>query len=417
MDTYQLSSKLNSQSPQGPYLIAPATPAPATPLLISVPGVNGKDAANNTGCAVSTDAANVDFSLSWKTLQRNNQLNVFAQVQVAAAHVWSDDPNDRQILRNSFTAFCTALQKLELQAQPQCLAPGGAAFLAQQVAAALPLRVDEVLFYYYNLTPASNYLDLQPGMRLRLETGSYQYISAPSTLNAFSAQGQCFYYLGRNSQQQLCFDPFLNGLGVQIAPTSPPRLGNLLDLTALGAVRYLRLIYPAQMNNPTNVANAPGLAQNAVLLGADTPDDLAQATNNYLANGVCSSASPGQRLFCAYFTGRNSVIPEIAINVQGETIFVPVGTTVQHILDRYCLVPPAQLQNYSAVVVSFNRMCLNGNSNSPLYNSFQVNFMDATDYIPVPGSKQAVLSQWDLPLVIGDGLAWAPSNQSSLSNR
>ena len=400
---------LNSnQAPQGPYLIPPSflpTPTSNTPLLISVPGVNGKDASGNTGCAISTDTNNVDFSLSWSKADES----VFAQVSVSAQHIWSDAPADRQILRQSFAAFCAALQKLELTKQPQCLAPGGAAFIAQQVAAALPLRIDEVLFYYYGFTPASGYIDLQPGMRLRIETGSYQFISSDSTLNAFTAQGQCFYYLGRNSQQQLCFDPFLNGLNVAIQPTSPPRVGNLLDLTALGARRFLRLLYPGQMYNPTEVKKVPGLGQNAVLLGADTPDDLANATQNYLAKGTCLGSGEGTRPpTCAYFTGRNAVIPEVAINVQGATIYVPIGTTVQHMLDRHAWAPSFQLPDFSAIVLSLNRTCLNGNLNpaedgSPIYSTYPVNFAETTTYIPVPGTN-TVLSQWDLPLVKGDTL-------------
>jgi hypothetical protein len=393
-------------SPLGPYIVPPSfTPQqPLQPLLINIFSV-GNTAVPKT-CAIDTGQQNVDFSMQW---QIGNNQTVFAQVTVSTAHVYSDAPADRQILLASFRAFCSALQVMEQTTQ--CLIPGGAAIIANQVAGALPLRVDEILAYYYGFTPSFNYVDLQPGMRLRIETGSFQFVTASSALNAFTMQGQAYCAVTRNSNQQLYFNPFMNGLTVSVAPTSPPQIGNVLDLAALGSRRYFRLIYPSPMNNPTIIYTQPGLGQNVTLLGADTPADLANATSTYLSTKTCTAATPGnQPIICAYFTGRASVVPEIPVTFMGQLTYVPLGTTVQHMIDLYNVLPPNQVNISSLPSLAFYRYAFDALSlppnYSPSYGSKTVSFSPTTVPVPILNSTGS-LTQWDLPLVKSDSLSWA----------
>jgi hypothetical protein len=410
---YQLQTYIvnSGGNPQGPYLIPPSfvPQNPLTDLLINVVSVGGPGASPNS-CGISPTGQNADFSMQWLTLPAS-QL-VYAQISVSPAHVYSDKPADRQTLLTSFVAFCAALQDMELTSKPQCLIAGGAAVIANQVAGALPLRVDEILAYYYGFSPSSNYIDLQPGMRLRVETGSYQFVSASSALNAFTTQSQACYSVGRNSSQQLYLSPYLNALTVSVTPTSPPQIGNILDLAALGSRRYFRLIYPSPMNNPVTIYAQPGLSQNVTLLGADTPTDMANATSNYLSTKTCSSASPGNRpIICAYFTGRTTVVPEIPVSYLKQLLYVPVGTTIQNLLDVYNVLQSDQ------VIPSLG----NGNpyfyrnAASPLvvpsgpsqsYGQVPIFFATPTVSVPIPNSSGS-LTQWDLPLVKGDSLSWS----------
>lgn len=394
-------------APQGPYLIPPNFPStrPAGDVLnVTIPGVGGPNARPG-GCFINASTDNLFFMLSW------NPPN--ATVFVTATPLFADDLPTRQTALAAFNVFRAALQSLELNTGAGCLLPGAAAFIAAQVAAALPLRLDEILPYFCNLNPSQNYLDLQPGMRLRVETGAYEYVNTTSTLNAFVAQSQIYYQLSRDSNQLLSFDSFLNGLTVAVNATTPPQLGNLLDLTALGARRFFRLIYPSQLNEPNRVYSGAGLGQNAMLLGASTPSDLATATQNYLSQKTCTSATSGNPPnICAYFTGRAAVVPEIAINVQGQTCYVAVGTTLQQVLDRFRAVPSFLWPNITGFPVSIYRYALNSLGIAPQFTQQPIQLSGSTTYVPNPNNApNGVLTQWDLPLLSGDAVAW--DDQSS----
>jgi hypothetical protein len=144
LQTYILPPPGNN--PVGPYLIPPLFPGTKQSLNMVIYNVAGTGAGQNT-CGIQPDnKSNFDFSLKWAT---DNQQQVYAQVGVSAAHVFSDAPADRQVLLASYQAFCTAMEKMELASQTsqQCMLPGGAAAIANQIAGALPLRVDEIFPY------------------------------------------------------------------------------------------------------------------------------------------------------------------------------------------------------------------------------------------------------------------------------
>src|SRR5204863_1406663 len=131
---YQLQTYIadSSTAPQGPYLIPPSFPAtPQNPLQINIQNVAGSGVATNK-CGIATGGQNSDFSLQW-----SSATPYIAQVIVKPTNVYSDNPNARQALMQSFATFCTALQQMELATSPQCLIPDGAAVIANWVAAAL----------------------------------------------------------------------------------------------------------------------------------------------------------------------------------------------------------------------------------------------------------------------------------------
>lgn len=393
--------------PQGPYIIPPTFPSQQQPLQLSIYNVNGSGASTSS-CAITAQGDNTDFSLSWQT---DTNGTLYAQVTVQDAHVFSDAAADRQALLKSFAAFRYALQQME-ESSTNCLLPGGAAVITNWLAGALPLRMDEVLPFYYGFAPGSNYVDLQPGMRLRIDTGAYQYIATGSTLNAYAAHSQLYATVNRNSNQQLYFDPFLNELSVSLPATVPPQVAGLLDLATSGSRRYFRLFYPTPMNNPTITSKAPGLSQNVALIGADTALDLANATKNYLATRTCTAAQKGnQPIICAYFTGRTTIVPEIPVRFMGQTVYVPLGATVQYLFDLYNVMPPdlAYPSGPGLSSTSFYRVGMDTLTPPPAsnqsYGQKPVLFSMPTQYVPDPGSG-GVLSQWDLPLVKGDSLLW-----------
>ncbi len=342
-----------------------------SPLTLLIPGVAGPDAAQGQ-CGPSGD--NDDFSLAW-VKSRGPSAGLLAQITVQPTRVFSTKPADREALRSSFRSFCEALDALEQQTSPQCLLSGGAAVITNRVASSLPLALDEVLFYYYGFDPALRCLDLHPGMRLAVETASYQFINPASKresqANAFTPGGVTYLSVDRGPDQTLSFSPFLSDLA-PYQVSSPGALAGLLDLCSAytpaggGSAqtyqrRYFRLIYPSQFPSPTDIGSQPKISQSVTLLGANTLAELNQATESFVQTRTCG-ATAANSVVCLYFDGRVAISPEMPVIVQGEIQYVPVGSSLQDMLDTLLLAPPQSVvdqinQGITLWRYSFNALC------------------------------------------------------------
>ena len=74
---------------------------------------------------------------------------------------------------------------------------------------------------------------------------------------------------------------------------------------------------------------------NVTLLGADDLTTLAAATNAYYTSGRPTAP------LVAYFRGRATVVPELPCFVDGALRYVPLATTVRHVLEPFGV--PARL--------------------------------------------------------------------------
>jgi hypothetical protein len=406
--TAQSLTDPTNQTPVGPYLLpygfTPGQqPKNLTLLIANVAGTAAKPGA----CGIAV-GANPDFSLEW---QSSNDSYV-AQVSVATANLCSDDPAARAKLRTSFAAFRQSLEALEIK--DQCLIPGGAALLAGQLVGSLPLSFNELLYYYYGFTSDRRYVDLRPGMRLLVEAGAYQFVAPAgvpgSELNAFVSQSVSAYDVVRDASQRLTFSPYIRGMQPFQITQAGAQVANRIDLAqAIAARRYYRCIYPASFPAANSIpAATPPTAQNVTLLGADTLADLEAATTAYTKGQPMPSAQPP--IICRYFTGRASVVPQIRVNVQGTPTYVPLGTTLRTIIDRYAVLAKDDIYAFASRISNniLSRYSIPSLSGAPSrdFSANPVQFTQNTPYVPVPGSKQ-LLTQWDLPLVIGDVITWA----------
>jgi hypothetical protein len=298
-------------------------------ISITVNNVAGKN--SGAPCNIATGATNTDFALSWSNQQ--------AVVTVQPTNVWAGAAANRNQLRTSFDAFRQQLEALELTAG--CLKPGGAFLVAQRVAESIPLSLDESLYFRYSFDKVNNYIDLQPGMRLRVEYSAYQFIASSGNykaLNGYAGNGVGYYNLVRRPDQRLAFDAFLGQLNAP-AIDSPscgvPGAGGIIDFQgANSARRYYRLFYPANFSSPDCPGSA-GLDRNVTLIGADTLADLANATASF-KNATCASAAQGnQAILCTIFRGRDIAIPEVLVRLNYQQAYVPAGTTVRNLVDQF----------------------------------------------------------------------------------
>jgi hypothetical protein len=320
-----------------PFVIPPnltysGAGSPFGQIVVTINNVAGQS--SGASCKIATNVSNTDFQLDWANQQ--------AVVTVIPNNVWAGAAAKRTQLRNSFDAFRQQLEALEIPQQgPACLKPGGAFLVAQRVAEALPLSLDESLYYRYSFDRVKNYIDLQPGMRLRIEYSSYQFFGTTGQspkLNGYAANGVGYYNIVRRTDQRVAFDSFLGQL---TAPTPDsvtcglPGAGGIIDLQIAGmARRYYRLFYPPTFTAPDCTGDT-SIKRNVTLIGADTLADLYDATSKY-ALGKCATAPiTNPAILCTTFRGRDIVIPELLVRLNYQQSYVPVGTTVRNLVDQF----------------------------------------------------------------------------------
>jgi len=416
----------NNVTSSVPFLLPPMQlksggPSYGKAVAVEISDVYGPQA-SGPNCPLGTPC---DFTLAWT--KDPNHTGGWLAVITIPAYAWNADSTSRQKLATQYGILCGALESLETSG---CLARGGAFGAAQRVAEALPVPVTEVLYYRYGLnsglggisSAATPFVNLLPGMRLRVEFQGYEYTVPNSPLNGFIGTGRATYdiveYLDPNNNTRLAFDAFLGGI-LPSNLTSPTAVaGGIIDLQgASTARRYYRLFYPGTFSNSASGNTSP--ANNVMLIGANTLADLSTATTAYLTKQTC--APGGTSVLCNLFRGRAIAIPEILVYLSGQTFggpsgqpqavsgqpsYVPVGTTVRNLIERrFNWIFRTYTQAGSETRLSLLRQYRQISQNAPLptpanYNSVFLN----TNLLQPP--SQPGLDVYDLPLVQGDFLSF-----------
>jgi len=232
----------------------------------------------------------------------------------------------RQSLLDQFDDFLQQINKLE----GQVIYPGGFGLIRSVLAHHIPATFAENLYFHYGYFQGAaariqTYVDLQAGMRLRIEFDP--------------GAGQPAYHLVEwlraDGTPQLAFDAFFASTELPQVDSNTGGDQSVIDLaSALKLRRFLRLCYPPNM--PSSDAPASQSAfQRVTLLGADALADLASATGNYYASRPITNSA----ILVSSFQGRIAAVPEIAMLLNGALLYVTVGTTVRQALTRFTIMP------------------------------------------------------------------------------
>lgn len=252
-----------------------------------------------------------------------------------------------------------------------------------RIAERIPLLVEETLAYYYALDKTKGAIDLQAGMRLRVDYQNYQFVHpAQSTANeGFVGSGTSYYYLNNyesginTSNVSINFDGFLSQLQ-PFVNTNIAKVGaaSSLDTFQVGYQKpYLRLVYPSQAAGSIGSLE-PG--QVATLIASSSLTALDKGTDTDVAS--------------FYFRGRATVIPEITVMLQGQPVFVSVGTTLRQLMEQTVSLPATSTRQsllHGTGKPRLSRVVHEGIFNEPSYR-----------FINLPEN----LTIDDLPLVKGD---------------
>jgi hypothetical protein len=381
----------------GPFLLPPGFDPDneAFPSLkLYIPQVAGPGVVlGPPSCAVSPNGGNTDFTLEWQAKQDGK---TYAVVTVSADHIYP--PVDNNVLWASFNRFRQMLEGLPAA----CLVSGGAGIIANRIAQALPLNYPGTSLFAYGLDSESRYVDLLPGMSLRIDYGTYQYINPSSVVggnrNAYTGTGSTRFQIRRRADGLIGVNAFTDALSsFQMALGNPPQISGVLDLEARGNnMAYCRLIYPPQIDNVVTIKSAPDASRNVTLIMARTLSDLETATKNYLKDGSCGDV--GQ---CLFFSGRCAAYPEITVLLNGSPVIVPLGTTLKDMIATVITVSIDEVLNGSFQLLFWRwaqPSLLDSDQGWNVgYALTTVQFESTTTVNAATG-----LTQWDLPLAMGD---------------
>ena len=232
----------------------------------------------------------------------------------------------RQSLLDKFDDFLQQTNALE----GGLIRPGSLGIIRSLLAHHLSATFAESLYFHYGFFQGTagkirSYVDLQAGMRLRVE----------SDLGAGQSVYQLVESLRADGTPQLGLDAFFAYTELPKVDTNTGGDTSAIDLaSALKLRRFVRLCYPPNMPS-SNAAVSQNALERVTLLGADTLADLNFATNDYYqANAITKTGT-----LVSSFRGRIIAIPEIAMLLNGAPIYVPVGTSVRQALSRFTTVP------------------------------------------------------------------------------
>jgi hypothetical protein len=281
---------------------------------------------------------------------------------------------------------------------------GMARYAAQRVVDGLPLQLSEALLYRYGFNASSGYIDLMPGMRLRIEYGSFQSIGPGQPLNSFTGSGVGYYDVSTflkqangNFVDTIVFNSYLAAnRAPYIAPTSSGA-SSIIDVQSQhGPRRYYRLLYPKTFISPTYMGN-PGVAENVTLVGADTLALIRSVTEDY-ANG--KPILTGTDVDAVYFAGRALLIPEVLIFVNSVPTWVAIGTTVRNVIERMGhFAFTTAISIYNAFLMARQYYQMNNYAPETQTNYLAMIFVSLPDVIQYLGPDV-----YELPVIAGDSI-------------
>lgn len=339
------------------------------------------------------------------------QGNPPASEAVVQGSVWTFAGDGyRQAVLSAFDEFLQDAEKLERST----LRPGATEALRALVAPRIPATYAESLYFSYGVFSQDNrsYVDVQAGMRLGVEFEEWQFVPPDAATNPLSGfVGGATAVTEVISQAGPSGAPHL-GLDAFFAAVRPPRItgtangaGGVIDLVTITAgLRHLRACYPVSFPSAGG-SGTVGPLGNVALLGAPDLATLATATTNYYNHGDAGASLVG------WFRGRAVLRTHIPLLVNGTQLrYVPVGTTVRHLLEPWVLPRLPGIVDSSASAALNYRRYLPGLGLAQLYDSHA--------YLPVTlangdGPDSSGADVLDLPVLAGDALSLPRPGQGS----
>ncbi len=245
--------------------------------------------------------------------------------ETPTAEAWEQSAGyvDMEVQWQKFQQDLYALQ------QRQCFASiAEYRFIKERIASSLSSPAEDTLFYRYSFGPGG-YVDLAPGMQVRIERNLFENPSATQQDSAsYRGTTTTYYEVTRDSESGTRLK-FLR-TEKRSAGSARLRLDSSDGMLAaqFAGVPRLRLFLQGLVISGN--AKSP-----AILIGASNINDLDEATQAIESDSaITCSGLTGLHVTCVLFHGLVTVSPMLAVFVNGRRTYVPIGTRLWLILPR-----------------------------------------------------------------------------------
>ncbi|AUB75497.1 hypothetical protein B195_011830 [Pseudomonas sp. Lz4W] len=264
------------------------------------------------------------------------------------AAVWSFDTTAvRTTLQSDYVQL---LAKLEKPKEGLAGAsPYGIYLVQSAIARMMPQTFDEQLYYNFGLSfstrAGSAYVDLRPGMVLRVVLGDYVSINEqglPTWLNGYAGASVVDFDIGSyhtNGAWRVGFDGFLNELAAHNALQVEKPFQSMSGTGQSGVAAaadlyfsqfqqpYYRVFLPASLLSPSSTSSGNQANLNFAIVAAQS------------FTAINDAKPDPQQFSTVYFRGRTTLEVMIRVQLDGNERQVPVGTRLGNLLEERQLRP------------------------------------------------------------------------------
>jgi hypothetical protein len=351
------------------------------------------------------------FALTANTdVARNNA--VYPYILTISNTVTSNNPWTFAPAQAIRTGLASDVQTFLKNVETAGAVPWGIVLLQQVLARALPQTFAEQLYYNFGLNfpgagVSQGYVDLRPGMLLRVVPNPYQTVPGQtqgSWLSGYVGSASIDYPIGSllsaNGAWSAGFDSFIgqlvnNGALSVNPPSANPSTGQEQGVAEAADLyfpafnqSFYRLFVPNALLSPSGQGSIKA-SDNFVLAAAASFTGISGATS-----------APSTNVNVAYFRGRAVLKACLQVSLDGVAHVVPVGTTLGNLLEQRGRLMPAVPMPLTGVQIErgLGGIVLDPNKPAqPASAPIQLNWQAAASAVYGPGWGAA-----SLPLLPGD---------------
>lgn len=243
--------------------------------------------------------------------------------ELPPAQVWEEEGSEERVWAE-FTAFLSQLHSLQAR---HCL-PDGSEFVARSlVSESLVVPVAKIILYMYSYRLGTGFIDVVPGMRLRVERAAFRPSpKGDQTLANYLGTRTAYYELSRNEKNEITLR--LTRVDTTPGLAEAPDLPDMKLASQTTAARLYRFFFWTKFVPPNR-------QRPALLVGTRDIRQLEEITLAIQGNPeIACSALAGEQVTCAAFDAAVSVSTELKVQLNGQPSYIPVGATLRTVFAK-----------------------------------------------------------------------------------